>query len=34
VDPADLKIFESSFQGRHIAVFALNPAGPAKPPGQ
>ena len=34
VDPADLKIFESSFQGRHIAVFALNPASPAKPPGQ
>ena len=32
VDASDLKVFESSFQGRHIAVFALTPAGAAKPP--
>jgi protein phosphatase len=32
VDPADLRIFESTFAGRHIAVFALNPAGSAKTP--
>jgi protein phosphatase len=34
VDAADQKIFQSSFQGRHIAVFALNPAVAAKPPGK
>ena len=34
VDPADLKIFESAFAGRHIAVFALSPGGAAKTPGQ
>jgi hypothetical protein len=34
VNAANLKIFESSFQGRHIAVFALNPAVAAKPPGK
>jgi protein phosphatase len=34
VDASDVKVFESSFQGRHIAVFALNPAGPAQPPGK
>jgi protein phosphatase len=32
VDASDRKIFESSFQGRHIAVFAQIPAGAAKPP--
>jgi hypothetical protein len=34
VDPADLKIFESAFAGRHIAVFALSPADAAKTLGQ
>ena len=34
VEPADLKIFENSFGGRHIAVFALSPAGDVKTPGQ
>jgi hypothetical protein len=34
VDASDRKVFEQSFQGRHIAVFALNAADAAKPPGK
>jgi hypothetical protein len=33
VDASDLKLFESSFQGRHIAVFAFDPDDAANPPG-